>query len=145
MPFCEATVLESLRFFLSYTFGIPHRAIRNTNLCGFTIPKDTMLLGSFYEIMMSKSIWGDNADLFYPERFIVNDKIEIPEQFCPFAFGKHRCMGEILAKSNLFLFFTTLLQNFIFSVPNENPLPCDKPIDGATPSIKPYNVLILSR
>lgn len=39
MPYCEATVLEAVRMFMGYTFGIPHRALRDTTLCGYHIPK----------------------------------------------------------------------------------------------------------
>lgn len=39
MPYCEAIALETLRMFMAYTFGIPHRAMRDTKLCGYDIPK----------------------------------------------------------------------------------------------------------
>ncbi|KAL1374105.1 hypothetical protein pipiens_018273, partial [Culex pipiens pipiens] len=39
MPYCEAVVMEGLRMFMSNTFGIPHRALRDTKLCGYDIPK----------------------------------------------------------------------------------------------------------
>lgn len=39
MPYCEAVILETLRLFMGHTFGIPHRALRDTKLRGFDIPK----------------------------------------------------------------------------------------------------------
>lgn len=39
LPYCEAVVLEALRMFMANTFGIPHRALRDTKLCGYNIPK----------------------------------------------------------------------------------------------------------
>lgn len=39
MPYCEATVLEGVRMFMGYTFGIPHRALRDTKFRGYNIPK----------------------------------------------------------------------------------------------------------
>lgn len=39
MPYCEAIVLEGVRMFMGYTFGIPHRALRDTKFRGYNIPK----------------------------------------------------------------------------------------------------------
>lgn len=39
MPYTEAVILEGLRLFMGHTFGIPHRALRDTKLGGFDIPK----------------------------------------------------------------------------------------------------------
>lgn len=39
MPYCEAAVLEGVRMFMGHTFGIPHRALRDTKFRGFNIPK----------------------------------------------------------------------------------------------------------
>lgn len=39
MPYCEAAVLEGVRMFMGHTFGIPHRALRDTKFRGYDIPK----------------------------------------------------------------------------------------------------------
>lgn len=39
MPYTEATVLESLRMFMGRAHGVPHRALKDTELCGYYIPK----------------------------------------------------------------------------------------------------------
>lgn len=149
MPYCEAAVLEGVRMFMGYTFGIPHRALRDTTLCGYHIPKvklqliknqtmclnfpifqDTMMIACFNGMSFDKRIWPDsdtNLDCskFRPERFIKDGKISIPEGHNPFGVGKHRCMGELMARANIFLFTTTLLQHFNFLVPPGHPLPTD--------------------
>lgn len=45
MPYCEAVVLEGVRLFMASTFGIPHRALRDTKLRGYNIPK---VIGFFF-------------------------------------------------------------------------------------------------
>lgn len=130
MPYCEAIALESLRIFMSYTFGIAHRALRNTKLCGYDIPKDTMVIASFSDMMNDKR-YIKNPRKFDPENFLdENGKLSIPEKHFPFALGKRRCIGEMLAKSNLFMLQTTLLQNFYFDIPVGHELPSEAPIDG---------------
>lgn len=39
MPYVEAVVLESIRMFMGRAFGVPHRALKDTTLAGFFIPK----------------------------------------------------------------------------------------------------------
>lgn len=148
---------------MANTLGVAHRALRSTKLCGFDIPKvrssfntyslksfhisfpqDTMLVGLYRGMMMDTKLW-KNPEEFDPDRFICDGKVKIPDVFFPFGLGKHRCMGEMLARSNLFLFITTLMQSFNFAVPEGDPLPSEAPIDGATPSVRNYSVIITHR
>lgn len=69
--------------------GIAHRAMNDTELFGYRIPKDTMILTSLYSIHMDETYWGDPSE-FRPERFldesgelIVNEKY-----YMPFGTGK---------------------------------------------------------
>jgi hypothetical protein len=39
MPYMEAIVLESVRMFMGRTFSIPHRALKDSELLGYYIPK----------------------------------------------------------------------------------------------------------
>lgn len=87
-----------------------------------------------------------NPDEFNPENFLDDHgKLSIPECFIPFGAGKRRCLGEIMARTNLFLFCTSLIQNFIWSVPEGHDLPCDEPVDGLAPSVKDYEATITLR
>lgn len=83
---------------------------------------------------------------FHPENFL-NEKGEFVavEKHYPFGLGRRRCLGEVLAKSNTFLIFTTLIQNFFFDVPVGHDLPSDKPVDGITGSVRDYEALVIRR
>lgn len=39
MPYMEAIVMEAVRMFMGRTFGVPHRALRDSTLQGYFIPK----------------------------------------------------------------------------------------------------------
>ena len=50
-------------------------------------------------------------------RFLdVAGKFFKPEYFVPFGHGKRMCVGEPLARAELFIFFVTLVKHFKFSV-----------------------------
>ncbi|CAB0037034.1 unnamed protein product [Trichogramma brassicae] len=144
MTYLNAVVMEFLRMFMGRTMNVPHRATRDTQLMGYTIPKDSMIVVNFNRILMN-DFWGD-PEVFRPERFIdETGKIVTPEQFAPFGIGRHRCMGETLAKGNLFVITAALLQNFTFSpVPGETP-PRNAYTDGVTACPVPYRVLMTKR
>lgn len=130
---------------MGYTFGIAHRALRDTKLSGYDIPKDTMVVGMFSGIL-SDPKYIRNPFTFDPNNFLdENEKLSIPEKHFPFALGRHRCIGESLAKSNLFMMCTMILQNFYLEVPAGDPIPSDVPVDGATPSVQGYKALIIQR
>lgn len=145
MPYSEAVFLEGLRIFMGNTFGIPHRAMADTKLGDYFIPKDTMLLGGFFGMNFDEKAFPKCHEFLPEQHFMRDGKLAIPDSYQPFGYGKRRCMGEKLARSNLFIFVTTLFQNFtITPVPGAG-LPSDTPIDGATPTLHQYKVLVTPR
>uniref|UniRef100_A0A1B0FH35 Cytochrome P450 303a1 n=1 Tax=Glossina morsitans morsitans TaxID=37546 RepID=A0A1B0FH35_GLOMM len=143
LPYCEAIVLEAVRMFMGNTFGIPHRALCDTRLSGYEIPKDTMVIACFRGMLMNPVDF-PYPNKFDPDRYLLDGVLKVPEAYNPFGFGRHRCMGDILARQNLFMFITTVIQNFRFvALPGE--LPDDEPLDGVTASVKPYEAYIVPR
>lgn len=105
------------------------------------------MIACFAGMMVDDPFWTD-AMVFRPERFLADDdpsRITVPDLYHPFGVGKHRCMGELMARANLFLFITTLLQNFTFTIPAGHALPSEEPLDGATPSVRQYTALVTRR
>ncbi|XP_035706095.1 farnesoate epoxidase isoform X2 [Folsomia candida] len=113
MPYTEATIMETLRFSSMVPLGIFHRALEDTELGNQVIPKDTFVVANFATVHRSPEIWSD-PDNFRPERFLSEDGLGVikNDSLMPFSYGKRLCLGESLAKDELFLFTTSLLQQF---------------------------------
>lgn len=67
-----------------------------------------------------RNVWKDPSS-FNPERFLTAEgacinRVE-SEKVLIFGLGKRRCIGEQVARWEVFLFLTTLLQELHFSVP----------------------------
>ncbi|XP_004932789.1 probable cytochrome P450 303a1 [Bombyx mori] len=144
MPYNEAIVHECVRHFMGRTFGVPHRALRDTTLAGCHIPEDTMVVSNYTNILLDENYFPEPYS-FKPERFLVNGRVSLPDHYFPFGLAKHRCMGDALAKCNIFVFTTTMLQRFsLVPVPGEG-LPSLDHMDGATPSAAPFKALVIPR
>ncbi|XP_018325317.1 methyl farnesoate epoxidase-like [Agrilus planipennis] len=146
LPYTEAVIMEIQRICSVAPLAVPHRTMRDTELRGYCIPKDTVVIINIYSVHMDPKFW-KNPSQFHPERFL-NDKgsLSIPDwYFIPFGQGKRRCLGESLAKTSLFLFFTSILNNF--HIKNESP-DCTGHFeihDGLTLSPKPFKVRLVPR
>ncbi|XP_067226751.1 cytochrome P450 2B9-like isoform X3 [Chanodichthys erythropterus] len=127
LPYTNATVHEIQRCANIVTFGVMHETIQPTKLRGYDIPKGTTILTNFAAIFSSKEHW-KHPDSFNPENFLdENGHFSKPECFIAFSMGPRVCLGETLARTELFLYITSLLQQIHFSWPPD-PQPLD--MDG---------------
>eukprot|EP00088_Acartia_fossae_P025481 TRINITY_DN26303_c0_g1_i1.p1 TRINITY_DN26303_c0_g1~~TRINITY_DN26303_c0_g1_i1.p1 ORF type:complete len:106 (+),score=18.04 TRINITY_DN26303_c0_g1_i1:2-319(+) len=90
--------------------------------------------------------WGSDAKIFRPERFLdENGKLKFDEHLVPFSVGKRRCLGETLAKIELFQFFSGIMQNFTILPEDPDNLPSEEYIMGVTITPKPFKCILSPR
>nr|XP_013809017.1 PREDICTED: cytochrome P450 2J6-like [Apteryx mantelli mantelli] len=80
------------------------------------LSQGTTLMTSLTPVMFDKNVW-ETPDTFNPEHFLEKGQYRKREAFLPFSAGKRACPGEQLARTELFIFFTALLQKFTFRAP----------------------------
>lgn len=69
LPYTEAALRESMRFDTLVPSSVAHRAMVDTKLGKYDIPKNTAVLASLYALHTSKDVWKDPEN-FRPERFL---------------------------------------------------------------------------
>ncbi|OQV22860.1 Cytochrome P450 2J2 [Hypsibius exemplaris] len=117
LPYTEAVILEVQRCASLVPLAVPHSSREDMTIDGYTIPKDTLLIGNLFSIHRDPRLW-ENPDQFNPLRFLdENMKLTRPDGFAPFSIGKRACLGEALAKMELFLFIANLLRCFTLELP----------------------------
>ncbi|XP_041508894.1 cytochrome P450 2J4-like isoform X2 [Microtus oregoni] len=116
MPYTNAVVHEVQRMGNIIPLNVPREVSKDTSLNGFHFPKGTMLLTNLTALHSDPKEWA-TPETFNPEHFLENGQFKKRESFLPFSMGKRACLGEQLARSELFIFFTALLQNFTFKPP----------------------------
>ncbi|TRY65943.1 hypothetical protein DNTS_012347 [Danionella cerebrum] len=121
--YTEATILEVLRMTVVVPLSIPHMASETTD----------------------PTVW-DNPDDFNPSRFLDEQgKLLRKDCFIPFGLGRRVCMGEQLAKMELFLMFTGLMQAFTFRFPEGKTAPSMYGRFGLTLAPCPFTVCVKTR
>ncbi|KAI9282684.1 cytochrome P450 [Sporodiniella umbellata] len=108
-PFVLSIMKELLRFRPPTYFGIPHRATENIVYEEYIIPKNTVLISSYYSANGNKLMF-DEPKKFRPERYI-EDKRSIcaltsgdvaDRNLFSFGWGKRACPGVYLAETEFF-------------------------------------------
>ena len=144
MPYTMATLLEIQRMALVAESSIPHRLTKDTQVEGYKFKKGTIFVANLKKFLMDPDEF-ESPKLFKPERFISeNGEVLKKELFVPFGIGKRICMGESLAKNELFIFFVRLLQRLEFTVTDPKPNP-KQYTTGITRIPKPFLVRVTDR
>ncbi|XP_049630547.1 cytochrome P450 2J2-like isoform X2 [Suncus etruscus] len=143
MPYTLAVVHEVLRKGNIVPLNAPREVTADTTLAGYNMPKGTFVLTNLTALHFDPAEWA-TPEKFNPKHFLENGQFKKREDFLPFSIGKRACPGELLARTELFIFFTTLMQKFTFKPPDNEQLTQDFRI-GITLAPVKYRICAIPR
>ncbi|KAI6242362.1 Cytochrome P450-33C9 [Aphelenchoides fujianensis] len=122
LPLFCAFVNETQRIANLVPINVIHKTTRDVRIGKFAIKKNTWIVPQVSILLYDPNVFED-PKIFNPDRFLdENGRLKKVDELLPFSLGKRACLGEGLARMELFLFMVNLLNRFKLH-PSDN-LPC---------------------
>lgn len=123
LPYLQAVIKEGLRIFPPIP-GLLSKEVppEGDTINGKFIPGGTKIGWGVFGVCRDKGIWGEDSDLFRPERWLEASAEKFKEMDSTldlvFGYGRYQCLGKNLAFMELNKIFVELLRRFDFNVVN---------------------------
>ncbi|KAK3103775.1 hypothetical protein FSP39_021778 [Pinctada imbricata] len=145
LPYCEAVITEVQRIGNIAPNGVPHGAKNDVHWNGYVIPKGALVILNLTSVNMDPETFPE-PDKFKPERFLDADgKFCGKNKVIPFSLGRRACLGESLARMELFFFIVSIVHRFILRPEKDGDIPKPECILGFTRSPKPFRFRAIER
>lgn len=147
LPMVDAFLLEVQRLGNILPLNLPHTTKEDFWYQGYLFPKNAIMFFMIDSVLSDPAIFTEPLK-FNPERFIDADGQfggEQKDKMIPFSTGRRMCPGEPLAKMELYLFLTRLLQRFDVEPEDPKRLPSLEGTLGITNMPETFNVRLIKR
>ncbi|XP_063896248.1 cytochrome P450 4C1-like [Helicoverpa armigera] len=115
LVYLEAVIKESLRLYSVVPF-IARKIDTHVKLKNYTLQPGTTCMILMHSIHRDTKLWGADADLFRPERWLDPETLPThPNSFVPFGFGKRHCIGKLYTMFVMKTALAHILQRFSVS------------------------------
>uniref|UniRef100_A0A915EPJ1 Cytochrome P450 n=1 Tax=Ditylenchus dipsaci TaxID=166011 RepID=A0A915EPJ1_9BILA len=112
LPYTNAVVNEVQRLANIVSVNVLHKTTRDVTIDGHFIPTGTCIIPQICALMYDEKNFKE-ADKFNPDRFLdSNGQLKKCDQLMPFSIGKRQCLGESLARMELFLFLANIFNQY---------------------------------
>ncbi|KAG0331350.1 hypothetical protein BG004_001707 [Podila humilis] len=167
LPYMKAVFHETLRLYPPVPRNVKTVVEDDVLPGGVKVYKGDVIGLSTYCLGRNRAVWGEDAELFVPERWLVDDddddavtagvkkathnkspfgkfKTESPYKFTSFNAGPRLCLGQTFATLEAMVTTAMLLQRFKFNLVPGQPIPTAKP-SVTLPMTHPLYVTVTNR
>eukprot|EP00928_Gymnodinium_smaydae_P095038 TRINITY_DN8100_c0_g2_i1.p1 TRINITY_DN8100_c0_g2~~TRINITY_DN8100_c0_g2_i1.p1 ORF type:complete len:510 (-),score=61.81 TRINITY_DN8100_c0_g2_i1:43-1533(-) len=116
LRYTNAVLSEGLRLHPSVPMDGKVTVARDTLPGGIVVPAGCIVQYNAYAQGRSREFWGDDADVFRPERWIERPNLPTSFEFSAFHAGPRECLGKRLAMVEMTTFVASFVRGFDFSL-----------------------------
>lgn len=140
LPYTTATFYETLRLYPPVPFELKQCSTSTTLPDGTFLPRTAILVWCTWAMNRSRTLWGADAEVFRPERWLQDGKFigRPAHEFPVFNGGPRTCLGKNMAEQVAVQVIAVLVDQFTFAqvedgerlsknsltLPMEGGLPC---------------------
>ncbi|KAJ8449620.1 hypothetical protein Cgig2_005642 [Carnegiea gigantea] len=120
LTYLDMVIKETFRLYPAAPLLGPRESMEDVIVHGFMIPNKSRVITNGWAIGRDPNVWSENAEEFYPERFMGRD-IDVRGlhfELIPFGAGRRVCPGMHLALTNIKLVVAQLVHCFDWELPN---------------------------
>lgn len=144
MSLLKAAMKEALRLHPPVPLLIPRETIQDTRLHGYHIPARTRVMVNAWAIGRDGEAWGEDAEEFRPERFLVHGPAAMVDysgkdtRFIPFGAGRRGCPGVAFGTRLAELTLANMMCHFDWALPAGRDLESFEVVEstGLSPGLK---------
>ncbi|XP_031750767.1 cytochrome P450 2C20-like [Xenopus tropicalis] len=115
LPYTNAVIHELQRHLDIAPIAFYHALTRDTRFRGYTLPKGTRIIPYLSSVLFDPTQW-ETPDEFNPGHFLdEKGQFRTKPAFMAFSAGRRECLGVSLARMEIFILLSSLLQKFTFS------------------------------
>uniref|UniRef100_H9GFQ5 Uncharacterized protein n=1 Tax=Anolis carolinensis TaxID=28377 RepID=H9GFQ5_ANOCA len=147
LPYTHAVIHEIHRYRFPSIIGIARKTTRDVHMRGFIIPKGTFIAPNMRSVLVDDEYWETPFE-FNPNHFLDKDgNFVARKEFLGFGTGKRprSCLGESVARMELFIFLTRLVRVFRFQLPPGVKEFTEEPAKELSTPPRPYKVCAVPR
>ncbi|KAL5054896.1 hypothetical protein RYX36_035578 [Vicia faba] len=144
LKYLQNVIMEALRLYPVTPMLIPHESSNDCNVCGFDVPKGTILLVNLWTLHRDPNLWVDPTR-FVPERFEERGLDSEIYNMLPFGVGRRACPGSVLAKRFMANAIASLIQCFEWERIGNEEIDMTEGIGITMPKVEPLIALCRPR
>lgn len=118
LSYLDIVIKETLRLYPPGPL-VPRESTEDAMVQGYFLKKKSRIIINIWAMGRDSKIWSDNAEVFYPERFI-NKNLDfrgLDLQYIPFGFGRRGCPGIHLGLATVKIVVAQLVHCFSWELP----------------------------
>ncbi|KAL1915632.1 uncharacterized protein VTP21DRAFT_6391 [Calcarisporiella thermophila] len=105
-------IREALRLVPPVVMLGERKAVRNYQLGEYMIPRGSTVQVHIWGMHRDAAVWGEDVDVFRPERWEEGDRKQLESHFWPFSIGARNCVGLGMSMVEMKVIISMLLRQY---------------------------------